>query len=142
MQEHFIKKYWGKLESKEDHAQKYKEEERKKQREEQEKRLEKLKNQKEKDKFYTVNRDNLRFKQIAQAQLLQRGDLEQFERIDREEIDKTQIKGIALASQSLENFEYFKEKGMYSSRNISVADSKDLNPQQQRFFKKQKEEFH
>ncbi len=73
---------------------------------------------KEKLAMKLPNRDNLRFKALAQYKQLRDGDVLGFELIDKRLTSKPSIKGIALSSPSIEEYEKFKVHKMYEGDEI------------------------
>ena len=70
-------------------------------------------------------RDNLKFKSIAQFKALQDGDTFQFDMIENQLIKKPSLKGIALSSRSIKQFEKVREDHLLRSGNISLEGSED-----------------
>lgn len=66
-------------------------------------------------KYKIPNRDNLRFKAMAQYKAMKDGDVLGFELIEKRITNKPEIKGMALSSESIEVLEKFKQNLMYES---------------------------
>lgn len=70
---------------------------------------------KENMKTKIPNRDNLRFKAMAQYKTMLDGDVLGYELIDKRLTSKPEIKGLALSSDSIEQLEKFKANMLYES---------------------------
>ena len=60
---------------------------------------------------------------MAQRRALRDGDVLQYEMVENKLLERPTVKGLALRSDSIENFELFKVNKMYESENLSIGDS-------------------
>ena len=72
------------------------------------------------------NRDNLRFKAMAQYKAMKDGDVLGFELIDKRLTTKPEIKGMATQSESIEQLEKFKRQQLYESDDNIRVDEDSL----------------
>ena len=67
-----------------------------------------------------VKRDNLRFKTVAQSKAIKDADLLQYDLIESRLTSKPSMKGIALSSSSIEEYEKFRVNRMYEEDEVFV----------------------
>lgn len=79
-----------------------------------------------KDMLNIPQRDNLKFKELAIYRAMCDGDLLQYEFLQNKLLTKPKIKGYALASKSIEEFEALKDQRDFESQNLSLEGSCDL----------------
>lgn len=71
----------------------------------------------------SLERDNLRFKALAQYRVISDGDVLRYEMIEDNLLAKALVKGLATQEQSIEDFEACKEKDYFMPENLSVEGS-------------------
>lgn len=62
---------------------------------------------------------------MAEYASLRQGDLDNFRRLNTEYVSKSAVKARVLGSESMEQFEQFKENDLLNSENLSLEGSKD-----------------
>ena len=85
--------------------------------------VKKMNESKKRRESFQLERDNLRFKALAQYRVINDGNVLQYEEIDNNLCPKPKVKGLALNSQSAEEIETMKDQDYFDVENLSVAGS-------------------